>query len=1045
MGLVDFDVAEFCKKLRLDRQPPYQCPIEKCERTYRSTCGLQYHLQNFDHDNPQSQTLSPVTPRHKKGRARPAVPTADLVSPIREALTYAEAQKMVQFEVDTKAIRVNITDELPLISSEDWEGPTPTLQADQATQEALAKLPEPSYKELPDYNICDAPPRPNAYIRFIEKSAEELDGEVEYDVDEEDTAWLSIMNEKRESQGTNPVSVDTLELLMDRLEKESYFQASANGQSSGAVVDDDAVCCICMDGECQNTNVILFCDMCNLAVHQDCYGVPYIPEGQWLCRRCLQSPSRAVDCVLCPNHGGAFKQTDRGQWAHVVCALWIPEVRFANTVFLEPIDSIETIPPARWKLTCYVCKQRGVGACIQCHKTNCYAAFHVTCAQQAGLFMKMDTVRNDNATDTQPPVLVQKTAFCDSHTPAESGREDFRQKMKQARKVLAKKRTSAPVILIPTIPPERIQEISSLVSLSKKNQFIQRLIAYWTLKRQFRNGVPLLRRLQSSAQGNNRDSSGISQSQVDTIELCRQLKYWQCLRQDLERARLLCELVRKREKLKLELVKQKERCMIVELRPLEASMRRLLDMIAAKDDREIFLEPVDPVEVPDYSTVVTNPMDLSTMREKLDEGAYTNLDLMEKDFQLMISNCLAYNNKDTVFYKAGIKMRDAGNALFAQARKEFKESGLLPEPEQKSEKSNDKRKEDDSTISQEIEKELEELKNNTKDAKLITKLEELLKKCQGLKHAGSRAKRVRLIKAEIVRAKRHISTISDTSQSSSEVVTPVAEKNTPNNSIVTNNNNNSASPTGGVNRRTAVLFTRKAQAALKKPSSPPKVETTGKQRRRVGRPRRVDGQGPGSAEKLTTIPDSFRVYRGVNQGSDDDDSDSGQSCSTCYDSYLSCSDSTLSETEHSASTDNETSGVKSDKTTKQSAEFKPLQLVWAKCRGYPWYPALIISPDMPRGYVHRGVPIPAPPQDVLALEKNHQKPVYLVLFFDAKRTWQWLPPDKLELLGEDSQRDQAKVTEPRKPTDRKAVRRAFQHALLHQCQVSEPPGPDAIM
>lgn len=290
------------------------------------------------------------------------------------------------------------------------------------------------------------------------------------------------MNLDRKEQSISDVSNATFELVMDRFEKEAFFLSqspSKKDRLSSSSVDEDAVCVICMDGECQNSNVILFCDMCNLAVHQECYGVPYIPEGQWLCRRCLQSPSRAVDCCLCPNKGGAFKQTSDGRWAHVVCALWIPEVCFANTVFLEPIDSIENIPSARWRLMCYICRQRQTGASIQCHRPSCYTAFHVTCAQQAGLYMKIIPVTETDANGISV-TNVCKTAFCDVHSPLDIspyqpminhsfGSDDLngedsksattpaeakaisREKMKQTRKILAQKRRSAPAISIPVL------------------------------------------------------------------------------------------------------------------------------------------------------------------------------------------------------------------------------------------------------------------------------------------------------------------------------------------------------------------------------------------------------------------------------------------------------------------------------------------------------------------------------------------------------------------------------------------------------------------
>ena len=502
------NVRELIDNLRATK-PPYECPL--CQKIYKSYSGIEYHLRMFKHEGAEITGTTPSSSKKGKGRGRKSVknkkppPSPPTVSVVRETLTYAQAQEIVEVDIDGCAQRIHINDKLYVAEEEKLSEPekpeelfetttikplTKTKSKKDGQRENAFKpgLPLAEFGEVmePGFRQADAPARPSAYFRFIEQTTEELDEMVEYDMDEEDYSWLDTINEKRKSEGIAPVSQEVFETLMDRLEKESYFESQTNCDPN-QYIDEDAVCCICNDGECQNSNAILFCDMCNLAVHQECYGVPYIPEGQWLCRRCLQSPSRAVDCVLCPNKTGAFKQTDCGKWAHVVCALWIPEVCFANTVFLEPIDSIENIPAARWKLTCYICKRRH-GACIQCFKTNCYTAFHVTCAQQAGLYMKIEPIKGESG-----QLTVRKAAYCDIHTPcnSEEGREEensedevieklnasksktpsktpakassksakstkSKRSIKKFRKLLAEKKTTGvPIVNIPFIPAHR--------------------------------------------------------------------------------------------------------------------------------------------------------------------------------------------------------------------------------------------------------------------------------------------------------------------------------------------------------------------------------------------------------------------------------------------------------------------------------------------------------------------------------------------------------------------------------------------------------------
>nr|XP_018909860.1 PREDICTED: protein AF-10-like isoform X2 [Bemisia tabaci] len=152
-------------------------------------------------------------------------------------------------------------------------------------------------------------------------------------------------------------------------------------------------CCVCSDERGWAENPLVYCDGqgCTVAVHQACYGIVSVPQGNWYCRKCeSQERSARVRCELCPCKDGALKKTDNSGWAHVVCALYIPEVRFGNVTTMEPI-LLHQIPPERFNKTCYICEENGKGskatngACMQCNKAGCRQQFHVTCAQAMGL------------------------------------------------------------------------------------------------------------------------------------------------------------------------------------------------------------------------------------------------------------------------------------------------------------------------------------------------------------------------------------------------------------------------------------------------------------------------------------------------------------------------------------------------------------------------------------------------------------------------------------------------------------------------------------
>ncbi|KAG4125993.1 hypothetical protein ERO13_D10G130300v2 [Gossypium hirsutum] len=178
-------------------------------------------------------------------------------------------------------------------------------------------------------------------------------------------------------------------------------------------------CSVChMDEEYEN-NLFLQCDKCRMMVHARCYGELEPLDGiLWLCNLCRPgAPESPPSCCLCPVIGGAMKPTTDGRWAHLACAIWIPETCLSDVKRMEPIDGLNRISKDRWKLLCSIC---GVsyGACIQCSNPTCRVAYHPLCARAAGLCVELedeDRLFLLSVDEDEEDQCIRLLSFCKKH------------------------------------------------------------------------------------------------------------------------------------------------------------------------------------------------------------------------------------------------------------------------------------------------------------------------------------------------------------------------------------------------------------------------------------------------------------------------------------------------------------------------------------------------------------------------------------------------------------------------------------------------------
>lgn len=234
--------------------------------------------------------------------------------------------------------------------------------------------------------------------------------------------WDKVVQERRdfEESGRHEKARQkrTLKAHTDMLARRLALDQAVAEQRE---LDMDAVCHVCGDGEVTPENQILFCENCNVAVHQFCYGVEKIPAGDYYCPACKfnldKSAVPEIFCELCCKRGGAYirtamknedgREAEYGRWVHFVCAKW-QGLNFVSDSDKELVVEDVTELKASYRrlgIVCSICKGAR-GAMNECRYPGCKVWLHVTCARAVGTCQVIHGENVHGPVETNPWTLM---------------------------------------------------------------------------------------------------------------------------------------------------------------------------------------------------------------------------------------------------------------------------------------------------------------------------------------------------------------------------------------------------------------------------------------------------------------------------------------------------------------------------------------------------------------------------------------------------------------------------------------------------------------